>query len=558
MKRTEPGQVVGAPRFYVGVDVGTGSARAAVFDAAGRRLGLGVHPILVARPREDFVEHDSEDVWAACARAVRDALVESRVRPEDVRGVGFDATCSLVALGANDEQVTVSPTGEDRWNVIVWMDHRAMEETARLNATRHEVLSYVGGEISPEMQSPKLAWLKAHLPASWQRARRFLDLPDFLVYRATGDDVRSLCSTTCKWTYVGARGGWDPTWWRAAGLEDLAEDGFARIGARVRPMGEAAGRGLTLAAARDFGLREGTAVGVSIIDAHAGGLGVLGTSVKGVVPSEQTLEERLALIGGTSSCHMAVSKDARFIRGVWGPYQDAMVPGMWLSEGGQSATGALLDHTIFAHARGAELAAQASRDGVHPYALLNARLEAMAAETKAGSVAALARELHVLPDHHGNRSPRADPLARGMVCGLKLDDGLDHLARLYLATLQGIAHGTRHIVAAMNAAGYRITTLLATGGDAKNALFLREHADVTGCRVVVPHEPESVLLGAAILGATAAGDYPTVLAAMGAMSGAGTVIEPELRGPVHDLHEAKHRVFLRMIDDQLAYREIMK
>jgi ribulose kinase len=86
---------------------------------------------------------------------------------------------------------------------------------------------------------------------------------------------------------------------------------------------------------------------------------------------------------------------------------------------------------------------------------------------------------------------------------------------------------------------------------------LREHADATQCRVVVAQEPESVLLGAAVLGAVASGDQPTVLAAMGAMSGPGQVIEPR-RGKVADYHEAKHRVFMRMIEDQLAYREIMK
>lgn len=127
---------------------------------------------------------------------------------------------------------------------------------------------------------------------------------------------------------------------------------------------------------------------------------------------------------------------------------------------------------------------------------------------------------------------------------------------LYLATVQALAHGTRHIVDTMNAHGYRIDTLLATGGDAKNAAFLREHADATGCRIVLPREPEAVLLGAAMLGATAAGHHPGVLAAMNAMASAARVIEPA-RGPVAAFHDAKHRVFLRMHDDQVVYRALM-
>ena len=84
-----------------------------------------------------------------------------------------------------------------------------------------------------------------------------------------------------------------------------------------------------------------------------------------------------------------------------------MIPGLWLTEGGQSATGALIDHVVFSHARGSELAAEARRRGTTVYALLNERLDTLAA--KHAFPAELARDVHVLPDHHGNRSPRADP-----------------------------------------------------------------------------------------------------------------------------------------------------
>jgi FGGY-family pentulose kinase len=541
-------------RLYLGIDVGTGSARAGLFDAAGRMLGAGSHPIALHRPEEDFVEQSSDDIWAACGRSARAALAEAGAEASRVAGIGFDATCSLVLLDAGDRPVTVSPGGDDRWNVIVWMDHRAVAEAARINAAGHEVLRYVGGVISPEMECPKLLWLAERMPASFARAARFLDLADFLSYRATGNDARSLCTTVCKWTHLGHAQGWDAGFFAQIGLGALADEGFARIGRSVRPMGERAG-GLTAAAAAELGLAAGTPVAISIIDAHAGGLGMLGAPLDGAAPTEETLEERVALIGGTSTCHMAVSRAPTFIRGVWGPYYSAMVPGLWLTEGGQSATGALIDHTIASHARGAELAAEARRDGTTPQALLNRRLEAMAAGSP--FPAELTRGLHVLPDHHGNRSPRADPSLRGMVSGLKLSDSVDQLALLYLATIQAIALGTRHILEAMNAEGYRIKTLLASGGDTKNPVFLREHADATGCRVVLPAEPEAVLLGAAILGAVASGDHASVLAAMGAMNRAGAVIEPT-RGEVARYHEQKYRVLHRLHADQLAYRALME
>lgn len=538
--------------LFLGIDVGTGSVRAALFDAAGRRAGLGVHPIQLFRPDEDFVEQSSEDIWRAIGVAVRAALAEAGAEATRVKGIGFDATCSLVAVAGDGKPVSVSPTGRDEQNVIVWMDHRAIAQAERINRSRHEVLQYVGGVISPEMQMPKLLWLKEHLPDTWRRAALFFDLADYLTFRATGSRTRSLCTTVCKWTYLGHdQGRWSDDFFRKVGLEDLASDAHGRIGDTIRPMGERLG-GLSERAARELGLVANTAVGVGIIDAHAGGLGLLGAPLANAVPNIDELETRLALIGGTSSCHMAVSREPRFVPGVWGPYYSAMVPGLWLTEGGQSATGALIDHVIRSHARGPELEREAQARGTTLYALLNERL----ARLSDGREHLLTAEVHVLPDFHGNRSPRADPTLRGMVSGLKLSDSVDALSVLYLATIQAIAHGTRHILAALSEQGYRIQTLLASGGDTKNPVFVRSHADVTGCRVVLPREPEAVLLGAALLGAVAAGRHPDVVAAMGAMNAAGEIVEPK-GGDVAAYHARKHLVFQRLHADQLAYRALM-
>jgi FGGY-family pentulose kinase len=546
--------------YFLGIDVGTGSARAGIFNARGRRLGSASEPITMWKPAPDHVEQSSEDIWRACCRATRAALRESGLKASAIKGIGFDATCSLVALDREDGPVSVSITGKAEQNVIVWMDHRAIPQAERINQGGHAVLKYVGGVISPEMQTPKLLWLKENLPATWKQTARFLDLPDFLVYRATGNDTRSLCTTVCKWTYLGQRGpdgaGWDAGYFKSIGLGDLAADGFRRIGTTIRPMGEPVGFGLTPEAAQDLGLEAGVAVGVSIIDAHAGGLGLLGATIKGEAPTPKALNQRLALIGGTSSCHMAVSPKPRFIAGIWGPYFSAMIPDLWLTEGGQSATGALIDHVIFSHAAAAPLQAEARRAGRTIYELLNDRLAVLA---KAGCMphpAALTAGLHVQPDFHGNRSPRADPTLTGAISGLTLSAVADDLALQYLAAIQAVAYGTRHILDEMNRKGYAIDTLLACGGGTKNPVFLREHADITGCRLVLPKEPEAVLLGSAILGAVAAGAYDSVLEAMAAMSAAGRVVTPA-KGPAARFHDAKYKVFHRLHQDAMAYRRIM-
>ncbi len=531
----------------IGVDVGTGSARAGVFNPAGAMLAQASRPIQTWRPASGFAQQSSADIWAAICAAVREAMTIAG--PHRVRGIGFDATCSLVVLDEAGHGVTVDPAGAPEQDIIVWMDHRAAAEADRINATGHPVLRYVGGRISLEMETPKLLWLKEHLPTSWSRAAHFFDLPDFLTWRATGALSRSLCSTVCKWTYLGHESRWDDSFFRAAGLGELVDENFARIGQTVLPMGTPVGAGLSQAAAAELGLPQGTPVGASAIDAHAGGLGVIGA----VLDAPTDLRCRLALVGGTSSCHMAVSPSPNFVPGVWGPYFSAMVPGFWLNEGGQSATGALVDHVVQTHAAYPGLAEQARQSGRHVFALLADRLDTLAAGSPP---ALLTADLHVMPDFHGNRSPRADASLRGMLSGLPLSATADDLALLYLATIQAVAYGTRHIIATMNEHGAAIDTILACGGGTKDRVFLREHADATGCRVVLPGEPEAVLLGSAMLGAVAAGVHADVQTAMGAMSTAGRVIEPS-RGRIGAFHDAKYAVFQRMHQDQLDYRGLM-
>ena len=134
---------------------------------------------------------------------------------------------------------------------------------------------------------------------------------------------------------------------------------------------------------------------------------------------------------------------------------------------------------------------------------------------------------------------------------------MDDLALFYLATIQAIAYGLRHILEEMDAKGYTVSKIFACGGGLKNEVFLREHANITGCELVLPKEPEAVLLGAAILGAVASGTYADILEAMRSMNAASSRIRPE-KGPISEYHGRKYKVFRRMYDDQMAYRQMMR
>ncbi|GBQ30184.1 FGGY-family carbohydrate kinase [Gluconacetobacter azotocaptans] len=536
----------------LGIDVGTGSARAGVFTADGRKLGAASRATRTWHPRANIAQQSSADIWRAVCASVSDAMTTAAERagtPLHVRGIGFDATCSLVVLDGEGAPLSVDAHGAAGQDVILWMDHRAMAEAARINAGGYEVLRYVGGVISPEMETPKLLWLKDHLPDIFDHAGYFFDLPDFLTWRATGSDSRSRCSTVCKWTYLAHEDRWDDSYFRGIGLGRLVDEGHRRIGTDIRPLGGQVGSGLTAQAAEDLGLPQGTPVAVSAIDAHAGGIGLIGAAP---APGGASFDRRLALIGGTSSCHMVVSSAPRFVPGVWGPYFDAMLPGLWLNEAGQSATGSLVDFVIASHPATPALRRQAEQDERTIYQALNDILAGLEQGHPSGTCT---RDLHVMPDFHGNRSPHADPDLRGMISGLALSATDDDLACLYLATIQGLAYGTRDIIDALNGQGYAIDTILATGGGTKNPVFVREHANATGCRILLPEEPDAVLLGSAILGAVAGGVYPSIGDGMAAMSRTGAEILPDARS--RGFHDAKFQVFRQMYANQKQYRDIM-
>jgi D-ribulokinase len=120
--------------MLIGVDVGTGSARAGVFDTAGKLLGTGKHPVTLWQEPGEIVEQSSDQIWQAVCAAVREALATAAIDPATITSIGFDATCSLVAVGDRGQGLPVGPSGDPPRNVIVWMDHRAAAEAEEINA----------------------------------------------------------------------------------------------------------------------------------------------------------------------------------------------------------------------------------------------------------------------------------------------------------------------------------------------------------------------------------------------------------------------------------------
>jgi D-ribulokinase len=528
-------------RGFVGVDVGTSSARAGVFDETGVLLSTARHPIAVWHEAGDIVEQSSSDIWAACVASVRAAMAEAALSPDAVGGIGFDATCSLVVLDRAAEPLTVSTSGDNQRNVIVWMDHRATAEARLVNDTHDDVLRYVGGSISPEMEIPKILWLKRHLPASYAAAGHFFDLADYLSFRATGSTARSVCTVACKWNFLAHEQRWSDSYFQRIGLGDFVSDGYARIGTEIVVPGTPLGRGLSGAAASELGLREGIPVAASLIDAHAGGVGTIGGRIAG----EEGVDvcDRLAYIMGTSACIMATTTTPCYVPGVWGPYYSGMVPELWLNEGGQSAAGAAIDHLIRSHPASAEAKASADVAGLGILEFLEGRIVSRAGGI--GAAALLARDIHVLPEFLGNRSPYADPDARAVIAGLDLGAGIDSMERLFVAGLCGLAYGLADVVDAFRSNGVDSRMMVISGGAARSPLVRQIMADTTGLTVALPETQEPVLLGAAMLGAVAGGGYRSIADAMARMSAIGRLSDPAASG-MADFHRSKRGIYRLM------------
>ena len=100
--------------LFIGIDVGSASVRAGLYDRSGHRLAFRVRPILQFHPRATVVEQSSADIWANACRAVAEAVDVAGVDPARIVAIGVDATCSLVAVGRDGTPISVAGSSTSR------------------------------------------------------------------------------------------------------------------------------------------------------------------------------------------------------------------------------------------------------------------------------------------------------------------------------------------------------------------------------------------------------------------------------------------------------------
>lgn len=485
-------------QYLLGIDYGTESCRVGIFTAEGKPVTFAATPYETHRPKPGWAEQSPDDWWDALVSSSNRAMSESGIKPEQIAGIGYDATSySLVPMDEN---------GKALRNAIMWMDVRAIKQAARADALESQVRRYNAGGTQPcsaEWAPFKMAWLKENEADLYNSARYLLDAPDWLGNQLTGEFANNTCSASIRMYHDRTQGGFIKDVYDIAGCGDV----FDKLPEAVNPMGTHLGN-LTKAAAEALGLKEGTPVAQGGID---GEHGMVGLNV--LEPGRMSLT--------TGSSHVMLGQSDRPISGVgfWGAFTDAVVPGLYMVETSGVSTGSVLNW--FKENFAKDVLVEAERKGVSPYDLLNEQSKDLAP----GSDGLIINEYF-----QGNRTPYSDSRARGVMLGFSLSHRPYHV---YRAIQEAICYGTALNLKYLAASGFVPKEIVMCGGATRSRDWVQMHADVTGVPVVLTEVGDAVALGSCILAAAAAGVYDSVADAAKAM-----VHEKETIQPRKDVHEA--------------------
>lgn len=470
----------------LGIDFGTEGVRAGLFDMQGDPFAMQTRNYATRWPHSGWAEQDPLEWWQALTQCVNELIEAAGVAADHIVGIGLDTTaCTVVVL--DEKMRPLRPA-------ILWMDVRASKQAEFIANSGHSALKYNGfGPVSAEWMPCKALWVKENEPETYAASSHICDCVDYLTYKLTGDFVGSLNVATTRWYYNDREAGFPAGFYEQIGLPDILE----KFPQTYRALGEPAGE-LCSDAASELGLCAGTPVAAGGADAFVAMLG-LGAATAG----------RLALITGSSHLQLALSEAPHHTRGLWGGFPDAVVPGLHMVEGGQTATGSIVQwfrDTLIA-------------SGMHDQAASYADLNSRAASLHPGS-----NGLMVLDFWQGNRTPHVDPYARGMIWGLSLAHEAHHV---YRAILEGICYGTEDVLQTMREAGLSVREVFVAGGPTHSDLWMQMHADVSNIPINLTRVADAPALGAAIVASVVAGHFDSLQQASEAMVHVERRIEPD-------------------------------
>lgn len=486
-------------KYVIGVDYGTQSGRAVLFDMQGNEKAEHILPypdgvIDEVLPRTSIkLEHDwalqnPNDYILVLTESIPKLLAAAQVAPEDVIGLGIDFTaCTILPIDENLVPLCNLPEYKDNphaW-VKLWKHHAAQDEANEINRIAHErgeaFIHNYGGKISSEWMLAKSWQVLNEAPEIYEKTDKFVEATDWVISQLTGEVRRNNCTAGYKSQWNKTTGYPSEAFFKALDprLEKLTS---TKLRGEIYPLGSKAGE-LQPGMAAKLGLSAGMTITVGTVDAHAAV-----PAVGAVKPGQMVMSM------GTSICHLLIGgQEEKQAEGMCGVVADGIVPGYMGFEAGQSAVGDIfewfVEHNVPAYAKEA---ADAAGQNIHVY------LEKLASQYKPGESGLLA-----LDWWNGNRSILVDTDLTGLMLGMTL---LTKPEEMYRALLEATAYGTRMIIDSFEKHGVPVTELYACGGlPQKNKLLMQIYADVTNRTIGVSAAKQTSSLGAAMFAAVAAG-----------------------------------------------------
>ena len=473
--------------LLLGIDIGTTSVKAGLFDIEGRCLSFGQRDYTLQTPAVDHVELDANTYWNETCMVVREILHSEGVVGQEILGICVSSQGETV--------IPVDIQGNPIYKAIVWLDNRAHSEAQQLNEQLGiQVYNHTGiPEINPTWTACKLAWLRNNEPDIFKSAHKFLLVQDFIIHHLTGQFITegAIACTTLLFDIV------EHQWWPQAldciGLEPK------RLPTISKP-GSVAGF-LTQQAAEALGLATGIPVILGGMDQAVGAIGA-----GNIFPEMVSETTGGALVIQVTVSNPNIDPSGRV------PVYIHSVPDQYLFAPVCDTGGLALQW--FCNTFGAIERQQASREGVDVYDLLTR----LAEEAPPGSDGLL-----MLPHLSGAFSPEYNPLARGVYYGFTLFHKKSHFTR---AVLEAVAYMLRRNLELIAKTGIRAEELRATGGGASSRLWRQIKADVCQLPVVTLRFGDTAPLGDAMLAAVAVGLFSSLSEAVDAMVSTGERLEP--------------------------------
>lgn len=457
---------------FLGIDVGTSGTKTLAIDPEGRILAdaLATYPCYVPKPL--WSEQDPEDWWQATILSVRMVMEKAKLKPADVKAIGLSGQMhGSVFLDKKDRVIR---------RAILWNDQRTAAECQEMEdrvGGREALIKLVANPALTGFTAPKILWLRNHEPENFDKTAKVLLPKDEIRRRMTGEYATEVSDASGMLLLDVAKRTWSAELLKALDLD---------IGllARCYESEEVTGK-LTPRAAELLGLTTDCVVVGGAGDCAAGAVGngivergVLSTSIgtSGVmfVHSDEVKIDPLGRIH--TFCHA--------VRGKW------HMMGVNLSAGGslQWFRNELCKADV----------EKAKQQNVEIYDVLTKEAEAVPPGSQG---------LFFLPYLSGERTPHADPDARGCFVGLTLAHGRGHLIR---AILEGVTYALRDSLNIIEGLGVPVDQIRASGGGSRSPLWRQIQADMFGRPVVTINTEEGPAYGVALLAAVGAGAFKNV------------------------------------------------